>query len=122
MPAGPAGRHALAGSWGYSISKFSENKEAAWLFMQFAASKGAMPQYIKAGGIPPRLSTLNAGNNPLFKVVAASLAQAKGLPKVPNYLEMEDAISRAIADALLDKKTPQAALDGAQKELEKLAS
>lgn len=121
MPSGPGGAHPLAGSWGYSISKYSKNKEAAWLFMQFAVSKGAMPAYIKAGGIPPRLSTLNAGNNPLFKVVAASLEQAKGLPKVPNYLEMEDTISRAIADALLGKQTPKAALDGAQAELEKLA-
>jgi ABC-type glycerol-3-phosphate transport system substrate-binding protein len=120
MPAGPGGSHPLAGSWSYSISKYSKNKEAAWLFMQFIASKGAMPEYIKAGGIPPRLSTLNEGDNPLFKVVATSLEDAKGLPKVPNYLEMEDAIGRAIADALLDKASPQEALDGAQSELEKL--
>jgi multiple sugar transport system substrate-binding protein len=121
MPEGPAGSHPLAGSWSYSISKYSKNKEAAWLFMQFIASKDAMPEYVKAGGIPPRLSTLNEGDNPLFKVVAASLENAKGLPKVPNYLEMEDAIGRAIADALLDKKSPQEALDGAQSELEELA-
>ena len=122
MPEGPAGAHPLAGSWSYSISKFSENKEAAWLFMQFIASKEAMPEYVKAGGIPPRLSVLNEGDNPLFKVVAQSLEEAKGLPKVPNYLEMEDVIGRAIASALLDKQTPQEALDGAQKELEELAA
>lgn len=122
MPAGPAGSHPLAGSWSYSISKFSENKEAAWLFMQFIASKEAMPEYVKAGGIPPRLSTLNEGDDPLFKVVAQSLEQAKGLPKVPNYLEMEDAIGRAIASALLEDETPKEALDGAQAELEKMAA
>lgn len=122
MPKGPAGSHPLAGSWSYSISKYSDNKEAAWLFMQFIASKAAMPEYIKAGGIPPRLSTLNEGDNPLFKVVAKSLEQAKGLPKVPNYLEMEDAIGRAIASALLDKQTPKEALDGAQADLVKMTS
>jgi multiple sugar transport system substrate-binding protein len=120
MPAGPAGAKPLAGSWSYSISKYSKNKEAAWLFMQYIASKEAMPAYEKAGGIPPRLSTLQESDNPLFKVVAESLQDAKGLPKVPNYLELEDAISRAIADALLGKKSPQEALDGAQSELEGL--
>ena len=122
MPAGPAGAHPLAGSWSYSISKFSKNKEAAWLFMQFLASKDVMPEYEKAGGIPPRLSTLNGSDNPLYKVVAKSLEGAKGLPKVPNYLTMEDSIGRAIAAALLGKKSPQEALDGAQAELEKLAA
>jgi multiple sugar transport system substrate-binding protein len=120
MPAGPAGSKPLAGSWSYSISKYSKNKEAAWLFMQYLVSKEAMPAYEKAGGIPPRTSTLTESDNPLFQTVAASLEDAKGLPKVPNYLELEDAISRAIADALLDKKSPQEALDGAQSELEGL--
>jgi multiple sugar transport system substrate-binding protein len=121
MPAGPAGARPLAGAWSHSISKYSKHKEAAWLFMQFIASKEAMPEYEKAGGIPPRLSVLEASDNPLYKVVDESLKNAKGLPKVPNYLQMEDAIGRAIADALLDKKSPQEALDGAQQELEQLA-
>jgi ABC-type glycerol-3-phosphate transport system substrate-binding protein len=120
MPAGPAGAKPLAGSWSYSISKNSKNKEAAWLFMQYLVSKEAMPAYEEAGGIPPRESTLKESDNPLFQVVADSLEDAKGLPKVPNYLEIEDAIGRAIADALLEKKSPQEALDGAQSEIEGL--
>jgi multiple sugar transport system substrate-binding protein len=120
MPAGPAGAKPLAGSWSYSISKNSKNKEAAWLFMQYLVSKEAMPAYEDAGGIPPRESTLKESDNPLFKVVADSLEDAKGLPKVANYLEIEDAIGRAIADALLEKKSPQEALDGAQSEIEGL--
>jgi multiple sugar transport system substrate-binding protein len=121
MPAGPAGAHPLAGAWSHSISKYSKHKEAAWLFMQFIASKEAMAEYEKAGGIPPRLSVLEGSDNPLYQVVAESLKNAKGLPKVPNYLQMEDAIGRAIADALQGKKSPQEALDGAQQELEGLA-
>lgn len=122
MPAGPAGSKPLAGSWSYSISEFSDDQEAAWLFMQYLVSKEAIPSYEEAGGIPPRVSSLTESDNPLYQVVAESLEEAKGLPKAANYLEMEDAISRAIADALLGNKSPQEALDGAQAELEDLVS
>jgi hypothetical protein len=43
------------------LCRYSKNKEAAWLFMQYIASKGAMPAYAKAGGIPPRRTARRCG-------------------------------------------------------------
>lgn len=57
FPPGPGGSHLTQLQWGISINKFSENKEAAWLFMQWATSKDMQLELALNGIGSPRNST-----------------------------------------------------------------
>ena len=54
VPAGSAGPAPTVLSWGIAMSPFSENKDAAWEFMQWATSPQTQLQLTEAGIAPPR--------------------------------------------------------------------
>ncbi len=56
VPAGPAGSFPFIGGWAYYISPFSESKEAAWYFIQWATSKDINLQMKLDGWPSPRSS------------------------------------------------------------------
>lgn len=56
VPEGPCGRSPFIGGWGWGINPFSESKEAAWYFIQWATSQ-EMNLEMKLDGWPsPRAS------------------------------------------------------------------
>jgi len=57
VPPGPGGSKLTQLQWGLSINKFSSNKEAAWLFMQWATSKNMQLEMALNGIASPRAST-----------------------------------------------------------------
>ena len=57
FPPGPGGSKLTQLAWGLSINKFSKNKEAAWLFMQWATSKEIQLELALNGIASPRKST-----------------------------------------------------------------
>lgn len=57
FPPGPGGSHLTQLQWGISINKFSENKEPAWLFMQWATSKDMQLELALNGIGSPRSSS-----------------------------------------------------------------
>jgi len=54
VPAGSAGAAPTVLSWGIAMSPFSENKDAAWEFMQWATSPETQLQLTEAEIAPPR--------------------------------------------------------------------
>lgn len=56
VPEGPCGRSPFIGGWGYGISPFSEKKEAAWYFIQWATNKKLNLEMKLAGWPSPRAS------------------------------------------------------------------
>ena len=55
-PTGPAGDGAALAGWNLGISKKSKNKDQAWDFIAFMASKEKSVEYVKNGGVATRSS------------------------------------------------------------------
>lgn len=108
----------LVGCWSYGVSAFSPNQAEAFQFISYLSSKEAMPVYVAAGGLPPRISALtNASYQkkyPVFAWVEKALRHARGIPPVKNYLSIENALEDAIDYAMTGQKTPKQALDAVQ--------
>ncbi|MGH2411117.1 MAG: ABC transporter substrate-binding protein, partial [Chloroflexota bacterium] len=120
MPGKSRGRQGtvLVGCWSYGVSAFSPAKELAFQFITYLSSKEAMPVYVSAGGLPPRISALADAayqkQYPVFQWVERALRSAKGIPPVKNYLAIENALEDAIDFALTGQSTPKQALDAVQ--------
>lgn len=56
--------------WGLSVSNFSKQQEAAWMFLQWATSNEMQTRLVKNGVAPPRASVFNG---PAFKSWTAEL-------------------------------------------------
>lgn len=110
FPAGSSGRKPAGGGWFLAISPMSRNKEAAWLFIQWALSK---ENVLKAqlAGIPT--ARISAWESPQFRAVdpspeltEATLAtlQLEGTPSWgPPWVavgEVRDALGEAIITAV----------------------
>ncbi len=128
MPVPGANGHpgySVNGGMGLSITKGSQNADAAWKYIKYLSSKSVQKQYAK-NALPiwkslyddPKVKNTNPA------VVAASKEQYSRIanrPIVPWYGELSTKLQVALQKALLDKTSPQNALDGIQKQAEKLA-
>lgn len=64
VPKGPCGRAPFIGGWGYGINPFSQKKDQAWYFIQWATSTEMNQQMALAGWPSPRAS---AWSSPEFQ-------------------------------------------------------
>jgi len=60
-PSGPAGRGSGIWLWSLGINAFSDNKEGAWLFIQWASSKAVMARTVPYGNINPTRRSVAEG-------------------------------------------------------------
>jgi len=113
--------HALA----VALNKYSKNQAAALKFLNYLATPDAMDIYAKAGGIPamPQVLTNNKDINPLFAMMADSIAAGYAEPSFPKtfdaYASLAEDLSGAwagttpVADACATaNKNLQALIDG----------
>ncbi len=115
VPKGPCSRSPFIGGWGYTINPFSQKKDQAWYFIQWAASKQMNLQMKLAGWPSPRAS---AWNSPEFKaqdktpeftsVVLESLklANAEMNPPVAPGKEARDIVG-VVGTHALEGATPE---------------
>ncbi len=122
FPRGPVGRGiAVAHVWSVSISRYSQRKEAAFKYIAYLLSKQSMPEYVKAGGVPPRLSVLTAPDAPqAFKLSAEGLKTARGVPLDHLYISMEEILSVELSKALAGEKSAAQALKDAASEIRRI--
>ncbi|MCX6090262.1 MAG: sugar ABC transporter substrate-binding protein [Candidatus Atribacteria bacterium] len=83
----------LLGAWSWAISKFSNNKKAA--FKVLTAFMGNDPEIVDAyvkNGIHPRLSVLNkySSTYPNYALVAKELPNTKTVPVIPNWPQIRN--------------------------------
>ena len=120
MPAGSGkgvGSTTVDGSMAYAVSAFSENKDAAWDYLQYFCGKEVQMQY-SARQLPTRKSLLadpaliasQPVTVPMFK---EQYPYVIARPVVPYYAEFSKILQVALQDALTGKKSPQKALDDA---------
>jgi multiple sugar transport system substrate-binding protein len=117
VPPGPGGSKLTMLQWGLSINKFAKNKEAAWLFMQWATSKEMQLEMALNGIASPRTSTWNNDkfkngmDTPLKKQWMESLkfimanANPDVGPPVEDQAQVRQIIGEMIDKVILKNKT-----------------
>lgn len=131
-PTGPAGDGAALAGWNLGISNASSNKDQAWAFICFMASREKCEDYVLAGGVSTRSSafeneTLQAAN-PSFPaqkeaLVAANGLVEKGLSWIPQHDQINQILEVAGAygsSALAGDTTTDQACEDAQTDIEDL--
>lgn len=129
VPAGPAGRFPSVFSFVFTINADSKNKEASWLFLEWATSKSVVQKRAMQSGTAIRKSvwedpklaeSLNhIGNGEWMKTFAEALniASADYRPRFPYWREMGDRLGIAVQSAISGENDAQTAMDGAQKDI-----
>lgn len=110
VPPGPKAQHSATFCSGFSIPLASKNKQAAWLYMQWAASKEIGKEQIRVGaGTPPRASVWQdeamQKASPFPKdyfetSVACQKIGRPGLPEIVSVTEFRDVFGIALTNAL----------------------
>jgi len=110
VPAGPKGQYSATYGDGIGIAQASPNKEAAWLYCQWAVSKLMGARLLQSGGgVPFRNSVLNDETvrkgvkmppEWLDSVIASAKISKLGLPVVIPVAEFRDLFGAAITATL----------------------
>jgi multiple sugar transport system substrate-binding protein len=111
MVRAPGGQHAATlGGWGFAVSRFSSNPDAAWEFVQFATRPEQLVQlYSKAGRIPARTSLVPAEFQDIVR-------NARPRPSIPEYAKASDILQRWLSAALAGIVGPEDAIRNASRE------
>lgn len=132
MPGGTVTAAPTALSWGIAMSRFSENKDAAWEFMQWATSPEIQLELTKADIAPPRDSVAAdedyqanfADRTGQEWLDAVADIQANGHTEVgpvgSNAPAMREVIGNAIGKVILDEISAEEAAEEIQSELNEL--
>lgn len=94
--------------------------EAAWEFLKFAAQPEQVEQFsIAKGYFPPRKDVATTAaywnDDPIFKVFMDQMAYAMPRGPHPKWAQISNAMSAALHEALTGAKTPEEAMQNAQK-------
>ena len=131
-PTGPAGDGAALAGWNLAIPNSSKNKDEAWAFITYMASKEKSVDYVKAGGIATRDSVFAneelAALNPSFPAQKEALISANGLvekgiswiPQIDQSNQVLDIAGGYGSSALAGDITVKEACDKIQKDSEAL--
>ena len=119
--------------WGLAISAFSRQKEAAWLFLQWATGAEMQARLVRNGVAPPRASVFEgpafqdwAKEMPIRRDWAAALVElgrtGTGVYQSPTdrIPEARDVIGNAVQQVVLGRAGAQEAACAADAELAKL--
>lgn len=106
------------GGFAAGIPENSQNKEAAFLFLQYITSKAGDQRMVELGGDPIRISTLknNADKFDDYNVVAEQLpcADPDWRPLIPEWNELNiDVLGQALTEVITTDKPIQPIMDAA---------
>lgn len=129
LPAGPDGvpRTAMTAYY-FGVSRFSSRPDVARELVAYLTSTEAQRQAAIEFGLPPTIESLYSdaeilSAHPELKVVVASLPGAVVLPVEQMGASFSDAsalVSTEVSAMLAGEKTPEEALNGAQRALQRL--
>ena len=102
-------------------------RDAAWTFVQYAASRDIIARFASATGmLPPRTDAARPGDvwdrDPRLKVFIDQIKYAMPRGPHPRWPEISNIISRAIQEGLSGSKPPRKALEDAQRDLQALGA
>ena len=122
FPTGPDGRHGNSHYWSLSIASKSRNKEAAWLFVEWATSKGVQFELAKRSIFPPRNSVSQMPElktifgKEFLSAVSTTLSGAVTPPANTKFNELMDPLRAAVQEVILGNEHAGPALDGVEQQ------
>lgn len=123
IPQGKGGKVGQVEGWTYLIPKYSKNKEAAYLFVQWMMEKDQQLNQHLNGGASARPDVYAEPEVQKISYSKASMdTNAVAIPKptIPESPELTDILVRELSSYLSDAKTAKEALDTAAVEMGKL--
>ncbi len=113
------------GGWHIGISRFSDEKEKAWKFIQFVSSYEVQKNLLlKVGWNPARKDVYDdkvaKTKLPTVKILYDALQNTVARPTLPYYSQVSDIIQRYVNNCLAGKIKPGEALKKMQKESDEL--
>ncbi len=110
---------ATLGSWGFSILKNSNNKDAAWKAISYLTSEQAQKElFLKYGYTPTKAKLFNdiemLEMSPILPELEKALQISEPRPKTPIYAQLSDVLQRELSAVLTGQKDPQKAMISAQ--------
>jgi len=117
-------RGATASCWVMGIPKVSKNADAAYRWMQFVA-KPENAKYMFEGGAyvgraSPYQNPALIKEFPEIKIIGEALKYGRLLPKIPQMIKISDLMSRYISKTIAGQITVKQALDGMEKDTNKI--
>lgn len=105
------------GGYGLSIPRNAKNPEAAYKFIAWITSKQVQKEYALRGGTPTRASVLADQElnekYTYFEGLKEGLATGNYFPRIPEYPELEEAISLEVHKCIIGEKDAKSALQDA---------
>ena len=112
MPAGSAGSHSVLGGEDIAMFKGADS-EGAWLFMKFMTSEFAQEEMAKCGQIPVNKTALESATvkDAAFAPFLNAITTAVARPPVAAWSEIDNLLSVAVTDIIVNGADAQATLD-----------
>ncbi len=115
------------GGWHIGISRFSNEKEKAWKFIQFVTSYEVQKSLVLNVGWNPARKDVYFDKDvirelPTVKILYEALQHSVARPALPYYSEVSDVIQRYVNNCLAGKIKPAEALKEMQKEEDRLTN
>ncbi|MBE3598389.1 MAG: extracellular solute-binding protein [Limnochordaceae bacterium] len=115
----------LNGGWGWAIAHNTPYKEEAWQFIKWVESPQIVKKRALKGGAPTRVDVFRdpevLAKYPWYREVLKLLEKAKPVPEFEYSAQMIEVVGRELSLAASGQKDIKAALDTANRELDKLA-
>ena len=129
FPTGKTNSTVMAG-WSLGIPKAAENKELAWMLIQYQSSRINAPETFKAGRDPILVSSFNDPDVKAvvpdypFEVVEDNLKYANPdfRPRIPELSKIQEVLGLFLSEALAGEKTAEEALQAADVAIEEIMS
>jgi multiple sugar transport system substrate-binding protein len=122
-PKGSVRRAPVLGGMGLCVSNYSPSKEAAAQFVQwFNTAEVQRDKIVQNGGQPCRTSAwaANLDKEPWFPALAENFKVAHALPQIPEWGQIDAAVSTQLAYAFAGQVDPKSAIKQAQADVDKI--
>ena len=126
-PAGPGGDWGMAHSWGWGVSKFSPDPEAAIAFAKWATDSPQLKEFMVniAGRTPPKTDLANDPEVQATVPFTTFLAEAAShlryrIIDIPNPLEVHDVIGKTGSSVLTGQRSVEDAAEWGHEQMQRV--
>ena len=112
------------GGFNLGVSAFSQHKDAAKEFVEFAATDAAVQRSLAEASLPPVLASVydELADDPVMSLLGRVLADARPRPPAPSWNEISVTMQNELFPAYNGQADAQAAITKTRSEMERLLS